>query len=62
MKRYVVVVSQTAEKELHRLPVRTIEKVVAVLESLQDIPRPPSCKKLKGYKNLWRTQAHKAEL
>lgn len=48
MKRYTVVVSQTAEKELHRLPARVIEKIVGVLESLQDNPRPVGCKKLKG--------------
>lgn len=56
MKRYTVVVSQTAEKELHRLPARIIEKIVAVLVLLQDNPRPVGCKKLKGYKQLWRVR------
>ncbi|MCW3074353.1 MAG: hypothetical protein JWP69_1422 [Flaviaesturariibacter sp.] len=32
MKRYTVIVTQTAEKELHRLPLRIIEKVVTVLK------------------------------
>jgi mRNA interferase RelE/StbE len=54
MKRYTVVVSQTAEKELSKLPTRTIEKIITVLKSLEENPRPVSCKKLKGYKNLWR--------
>jgi mRNA interferase RelE/StbE len=51
MKRYTVVVSQTAEKELQRLPARTIEKVITVLKSFEDNPRPSGCKKLKGYKS-----------
>jgi mRNA interferase RelE/StbE len=54
MKHYEVVLTQTAEKELQRLPYRVIEKVIAVLKSLEENPRPAGCKKLKGYKNLWR--------
>jgi mRNA interferase RelE/StbE len=56
MKQYTVVVSQTAEKELQRLPSRTVEKIIVLLKSLQDNPRPAGCKKLKGYKNLWRAR------
>jgi mRNA interferase RelE/StbE len=54
MKRYTVVLTQTAEKELYRLPIRVIEKIISVLKSLEENPRPSGCKKLKGYKNLWR--------
>jgi mRNA interferase RelE/StbE len=54
MKRYTVVLTQTAEKELRRLPSKVIEKIIAVLKSLEENPRPVGCKKLKGYKNLWR--------
>lgn len=56
MKRYTVVLTQTAEKSLHRLPGRVIEKIVAVLKALEENPRPTGCKKLKGYKNLWRVR------
>jgi mRNA interferase RelE/StbE len=56
MKRYTVVLTQTAEKELQRLPVKTIEKIVLVLKSMEEDPRPHGCKKLKGYKNLWRVR------
>jgi mRNA interferase RelE/StbE len=56
MKRYTVVLTQTAEKELQSLPVRMIEKIVRVLKSFEENPRPPGCKKLKGYKNLWRVR------
>jgi mRNA interferase RelE/StbE len=54
MKRYSVVLTQTAEKELRRLPAKVIEKIVTMLKSLEENPRPVGCKKLKGYKNLWR--------
>lgn len=56
MKRYSVVLTQTAEKELRRLPSKVIEKIVTVLKSLEEDPRPKGCKKLKGYKNLWRVR------
>jgi mRNA interferase RelE/StbE len=54
MKRYTVVLTQTAEKEIRRLPSKVIEKIIAVLKSLEENPRPAGCKKLKGYKDLWR--------
>jgi mRNA interferase RelE/StbE len=53
---YQVVVSKSAEKELTKLPKSTIEKVVPVLQSLAENPRPSSCKKLKGFVNLWRVR------
>jgi mRNA interferase RelE/StbE len=53
MKRYTVVLTKTAEKELNRLPSPTIEKIVNTLKSMEENPRPSDCKKLKGYKNLW---------
>lgn len=56
MKRYTVVLTETAEKELRRLPSKVIEKIIAVLKSMEENPRPTGCKKLKGYKNLWRVR------
>jgi len=41
---------------LYKLPSKVIEKIVAVLKSLEENPRPAGCKKLKGYKNLWRAR------
>lgn len=52
MKRYTVVLTRTAEKELGGLPSKVIEKIVAVLKSLEENPRPAGCKKLKGNKDL----------
>jgi len=46
--------TQTAEKELSRLPNKEIKKIVEILKSLEENPRPNGCKKLEGYKNLWR--------
>lgn len=54
MKRYTVVITKTAEKELAQLPIKMIGKIAAALKSLEENPRPSGCKKLKGYKNLWR--------
>jgi mRNA interferase RelE/StbE len=54
MKRYSVLLTQTAEKELSRLPNKEVIKIVSVLKFLEENPRPNGCKKLKGYKNLWR--------
>lgn len=56
MKLYSVVVSDTAEKELFQLPLKMIEKIIPVLKSLEENPRPAGSKKLKGYKNLWRSR------
>ena len=56
MKRYTVVLTRTAEKELFQLPLKVIEKIIVVLKSLKENPRPMGCKKLKGHKTLWRTR------
>ena len=56
MKRYTIVLTRTAEKELYKLPGKVIEKIVTVLKSFEENPRPAGCKKLKGYKNLWRAR------
>jgi mRNA interferase RelE/StbE len=56
MKLYSVVLTQTAEKELQKLSSRTIEKIISLLKSMEQNPRPHGCKKLKGYKNLWRAR------
>lgn len=50
MKRYTVVLTQSAEKGLYKLPGQTVKRIIDVLKSLEGNPRPPGCKKLKGYK------------
>lgn len=54
MKRYSVVLTKSAEKELYKLPLDAIPKIVSALKGLEENPRPEGCKKLKGFKNLWR--------
>ena len=54
MKHYKVVLSKRAEKDLQKLPASVVEKIIPVIVSLEDNPRPAGCKKLKGYSDLWR--------
>jgi mRNA interferase RelE/StbE len=51
---YAVEVKASARKELESLPNRTLASAVSKIESLGQNPRPPGCKKLKGYKDKWR--------
>ncbi len=54
MNRYEVVLTKSAERNLARLPSGVLKNVINLLTALQSNPRPTGCKKLKGYKNLWR--------
>jgi mRNA interferase RelE/StbE len=39
---------------LHRLPKKTIARIIPRLETLASVPRPPGCKKLRGGDKEWR--------
>ena len=54
MKRYEVVFSKRAAKDIEKLPAKVVEKIIPVIISLEEDPRPSGCKKLKGYPDLWR--------
>ncbi len=56
MKIYEVVLSKTAEKNLIKLSAQIVNKILPVLKSLGQEPRPIGCKKLKGFTNLWRVR------
>ena len=56
MKQYQVVLSKTAEKELSKMSVKVVGKIIPVLLELANDPRPVGCKKLKGFDNLWRVR------
>ena len=56
MKTYQVVLSKTAEKELSKMSVKVVGKIIPVLLELSSNPRPVGCKKIKGFDNLWRVQ------
>lgn len=53
-RRYTVIVERQVEKILRRLPKEILARVDRSLLSLADEPRPAGCKKLRGYKNLYR--------
>ena len=54
MGSYAVEIKPSARKELDPLPNHVLSRVVRKIQSLSDNPRPAGCKKLKGYKDLWR--------
>jgi mRNA interferase RelE/StbE len=53
-RRYTVIVERQVEKALRRLPKQVLARVDRLLLSLADEPRPAGCKKLRGYKTLYR--------
>jgi len=46
--------ARSAERELRALPHREAVRVGKAVGLLAEEPRPGGCKKLKGYKDLWR--------
>jgi mRNA interferase RelE/StbE len=54
MKRYKVLFSKRAEKDLQKLPATIVERIIPAIISLENNPRPVGSKKLKGYSDLWR--------
>ncbi|MES2703077.1 MAG: type II toxin-antitoxin system RelE/ParE family toxin [Bacteroidota bacterium] len=58
MKKYQVIISKSAGKELRQFPREVISKVYLKMQTLGDNPRPQGCKKLEGYKeDMWRVRA-----
>ncbi len=55
MKKYNVVISKVASRELKSLSKEIIPVLYSKMLSLSENPRPAGCKKLKGYKeDIWR--------
>ena len=48
MKKYQVIISKVAGKELRDLPKHEIGRIYAKMQSLSDDPRPTGYKKLEG--------------
>ena len=48
MKKYQVIISKVASKELSQFPEDIIGKIYAKMYSLADYPQPVGCKKLEG--------------
>jgi mRNA interferase RelE/StbE len=53
---YFLRILPLAEKQLLRLNSPLYESIKAKISSLRDNPRPPGCRKLKGY-SAWRIRA-----
>jgi mRNA interferase RelE/StbE len=51
---YNVALTSSAAKELKKLPVQLVARIVPRLESLAANPRPPGCKKMQGGDREWR--------
>jgi len=56
MANYKVVITQSAEKELLKLPISAILWIRETIAQLGNDPRPAQCKKLQGFKNLYRVR------
>jgi mRNA interferase RelE/StbE len=53
---YAVELKPSARKEIESLPDTVLARVISKIESLAQMPRPAGCKKLKGFKDLWRVR------
>jgi mRNA interferase RelE/StbE len=54
---YAVEIKPAARKEMDRLSDNLIARLLPKIEALRANARPPGCKKLRGYKDLWRIRA-----
>jgi mRNA interferase RelE/StbE len=54
---YQIIISNSAEKDMDKLPKPALKKVAVAIDNLSEAPRPTGCKKLKGaHDNLWRVR------
>jgi len=54
MAIYQVIIKETAQKQIKKLPNDYLTKVKAAILKLQQNPRPVGCKKLVGSNNIYR--------
>ena len=54
MARYSLEIKPSAGKELDALDDALFARIDRKIMALAENPRPPGCKKLKGYKDQWR--------
>jgi mRNA interferase RelE/StbE len=53
-KRWMVLVERQPQKVFRRLPRDLLQRIRLAIVGLAEEPRPPGCKKLQGYDNLFR--------
>jgi len=56
MASYRIEVSATAERQIRRLPHPDQIRVLRVIQALSADPRPPGCRKLSGYDDVFRVR------
>jgi mRNA interferase RelE/StbE len=54
MAEYNITFARSARKELEALDAEVVSKIFPKIENLSGNPRPHTCIKLKGSRNLWR--------
>lgn len=54
MAKYTVDIKQSARRELEDLSNSLVARLVPKIGGLAANPRPSGCRKLRGYKDLWR--------
>ncbi len=54
MARYAIDIKPSARGELENLSDNLIARLVPKIDGLAANPRPSGCRKLRGYKDLWR--------
>ena len=54
MSKYAIDIKPSARRELENLSDSLIARLLPKIEGLTANPRPSGCRKLRGYKDLWR--------
>jgi mRNA interferase RelE/StbE len=52
--KYAIDIKPSARRELENLSDHRIARMMPKIEGLAATPRPSGCRKLRGYKDLWR--------
>lgn len=55
-RRFAVQLDKQPQKAIRRLPKDLLQRIDRAILALADDPRPPGCKKLTGYDNLYRVR------
>ena len=56
MLKYSLEIRRSAQRELDALDDALFTRIDRKILALADDPRPPGCRKLKGYKDQWRVR------
>ena len=57
MASYSVEISATAERQIRKLGAQDRIRVLRAIRDLATTPRPPGCRKLRGYQDVFRIRA-----